>query len=106
MEQKFVVNAVRQLELDGKNIYCELVNFLVIATSIENAEQLIEKHLKGNEKEFTNSESSKGIWRFVEILSTNPIISEHKGITELQVNVYDSIETLHNLEASRTSKNS
>lgn len=101
MGKKFVVNVIRQLEVDNKAVYCELVNFLVVADSIESAEQLVEQSIKENEKEFINSESHKGIWKFVEILSTNPIISEVKDVIELQVHVYASVEILHGLEALR-----
>ena len=101
MKQKFVVNVIRQLEVDNKALYCELVNFLVVANSIKNAERLVEKSIKENEKVFINSESHKCIWRFVEILSTNPIISEVEEIIELQVHVYSSVEAIHNLEALR-----
>lgn len=101
MKQKFVVNIIRQLEVDNKAVYCELVNFLVLADSVKNAEQQVERSVKKNEREFINSESNKGIWKFVEILSTNPIISEIENITELQVYVYANVEAIHDLEASR-----
>lgn len=96
-----MVNVIRQLEVDNKAVYCELVNFLVVADSINSAEQLVEKSIKENEKVFVNSESHNGIWKFVEILSTNPIISEVKDVIELQVHVYASIDILHNLEVLR-----
>lgn len=105
MKQKFVVNAIRQLILNGTQRNCELVNFLVSATSIEEAEKLVENTIKAHEKEFINSNGEKGVWKYVEILSTNPIISETEEITELQVQVYENLEALRNFEKARSFSN-
>lgn len=95
MQEKFVVNAIRQLVVNDKESYCELVSFLVDATSIEQAQQSIEEHLRSNEQPQTNASGDIFLWRFVETDSVNPIVFEDGKITELQVKVYDTLDDLY-----------
>lgn len=95
MQEKFVVNAIRQLVVNDKESYCELVSFLVDATSIEQAQQTIEEYLRSNEQPQTNVSGDIFLWRFVETDSVNPVIFEDGKITELQVKVYDTLDDLY-----------
>lgn len=96
-KQKFVVNAVRQLRIDNVEKYCELVNYLVNAKSLLEAENAVMALMKNGEKSFINADGQTGFWQFVEILSVNPIISEQEDITELQVQIFESLADLQQL---------
>lgn len=47
-KEKFVVNAIRQLVLDGQGSSYEMVNFLVNASSMEKAKELITQYIRNN----------------------------------------------------------
>lgn len=99
--QKFVVNAVRQLYIQNTEQFCELVSFLVTAESMANAEILVKNFIQSQQQPFINANDSVGEWRFVEILSINPIISESDNMIELQVQTFSSVEKLHHIEQNR-----
>lgn len=99
--QKFVVNAVRQLYIQNTEQFCELVSFLVTAESTENAEILAKNFIQSQQQPFINANGKIGEWRFVEVLSVNPIISESDNMIELQVQTFSSVEKLHHIEQNR-----
>lgn len=100
-KQKFVVNAIRQLQIENTKQFCELVSFLVMAESTENAEILAKNFIQSQQQPFINANGKVGEWRFVEVLSVNPIISENDNIIELQVQLFESVEKLHEIEQQR-----
>lgn len=93
--EKFVVNAVRQLVIDERKSDFEWVNFLVNATSMAQASELIEKHLKSHEIPIVNSSGQTFFWQFVKIESVNPIIAEFDNMTELQIKVFNHADPLY-----------
>lgn len=97
MTEKFVVNAIRQLIVDNNERYCELVTFLVHSTSMEQAQNIIENHLKLNESnKNTNISGQEFFWKFVEVESVNPIIFENDdGISEIQIKTYDDLDSVY-----------
>lgn len=95
MKERFVVNAIRQLVFDKQETSCEFVNFLVNATSMEQAKEMVEIHMKSNQSIQTNSSGVDFYWKFIEVESVNPIIFDNGDIMELQVKSYDSLDVLY-----------
>ena len=96
MKEKFVVNAIRQLVINKQESSCEFVNFLVNASSMEQAKEMIENHMKSNQMIQTNSSGAKFYWKFIEIESVNPIIFDDRDIMELQIKSYDNLDVIQN----------
>lgn len=60
MKEKFVVNAIRQLVINKQESSCEFVNFLVNASSMEQAKAMIENHIKSHQ--IKSDGTNKFIW--------------------------------------------
>jgi hypothetical protein len=87
--QIFIAQILRQVNVGGKDSYCEVTFVIIKAPTLQEAENLASNYGKSIERSYKNPDGDLVVWKFIQVISVNPALCEQIGdVTEIFAQTY------------------